>query len=97
MTYFTLKIVAASTATNIWLGDLDGCLVKKSVGVMELGLMPGNYVVQFELGTNCYPVFLDADRETTQSELMAGHIVKLRFFAFEHASSDSLKYRLHAC
>lgn len=71
MTYFTLKIVAASTTTNIWLGDMDGCLVKKSVGIMELGLMPGNYVVQFELGTDCYPIFLDAACDTTQAELIA--------------------------
>lgn len=85
MTYFKLKIVAESTATNIWLGDLDGCLVKKSVGVMELGLMPGNYVVQFELGTNCYPISLDSDHETTQSELMAGAYCEAPVFRFFNA------------
>lgn len=76
MTFLKLRIVSVSETTSIWLGDMDGCLVKKSVGTMELGLMPGNYVVQFELGTKCYPLCLNADIETTQSELMArGHCV----------------------
>lgn len=70
--YFKLEIVAATSQTEIWLGDTEGCLVQKSVGTLKIGLMPGDYVVEFGLSTPVYPIHLDKDHRTTQAELTAG-------------------------
>lgn len=72
--YFQLEIVASSPATEIWLGDTMGCLVQKGIGRLEIGLIPGDYVVEFGLGTPVYPVHLDKDHCTTQAELQTGPI-----------------------
>ena len=54
-TYFEIEITANSSGTEIWLGDDEGHLVQKEVGVLRSSLLPGDYVVEFGLGTGCYP------------------------------------------
>ena len=66
-----LEIVASSSETEIWLGDTTGCLVQKAVAKLKTGLIPGDYVVEFGLGTPVYPIHLDKDHSTTQAELLA--------------------------
>ena len=70
--YHRIEIVAELPETAIWLGDLDGCLVKKSVGKLDIGLMPGDYTVQFGLGTPVYPIHFDRDLHITQTQLATG-------------------------
>jgi hypothetical protein len=70
--YFDLVIVAESPSTEIWLADDAGHLVQKEVGELRTGLLPGDYVVEFGLGTTCYPIRLRADTRSTQHELQAG-------------------------
>ena len=67
--YFELEITAETPTTEIWLGDDAGSLVVKEVGHLRERLLPGNYVVEFGLGTPCYPVPLDHDASYTQREL----------------------------
>src|SRR6184192_573156 len=56
--YYNLVIVAASPATEIWLGDDGGHLVQKEIGTLETSLLPGDYTVEFGLGTSPYPIRL---------------------------------------
>src|SRR5206468_10476780 len=56
--YYNLIIVAASPATEIWLGDDGGHLVQKEIGTLETSLLPGDYTVEFGLGTSPYPIRL---------------------------------------
>lgn len=70
--YFDLVIVATSPATSIWLGDDAGHLVQKEVGELRTSLLPGDYVVEFELGTPTYPIHLGKASQYTQAELEAG-------------------------
>jgi hypothetical protein len=70
--YFKLVIVAASPATEIWLGDDAGHLVQKEVGDLGTSLLPGHHVVEFGLGTSPYPIHLVKERRYTQTELEAG-------------------------
>ena len=70
--YFRLVIVAASAATEIWLGDDAGYLVQKEVGELRTSLLPGHYVVEFGLGTSPYPIHLTKASRYTQAELEAG-------------------------
>ncbi len=70
--YFKLVIVAASPATEIWLGDDAGHLVQKEVGELRTSLLPGHYVVEFGLGTSSYPIHLVEASRYTQTALEAG-------------------------
>lgn len=70
--YFDLMIVAASPSTDIWLGDDDGHLVQKETGTLETSLLPGDYTVEFGLGTTTYPIHLAKSSRYTQQELAAG-------------------------
>ena len=70
--YYKLVIVAASPATEIWLGDGAGHLVQKVVGELRTSLLPGHYLVEFGLGTPTYPIHLAKASRYTQSELEAG-------------------------
>ncbi len=72
--YYDLTIVASSLATDIWLGDDDGHLVQKDVGTLETSLLPGDYTVEFGLGTTTYPIHLVKPSRYTQQELAAGPI-----------------------
>ena len=70
--YYKLVIVASSSATEIWLGDDAGHLVQKAVGELRTSLLPGDYVVEFGLGTSPYPIHLTKATRYTQTELEAG-------------------------
>lgn len=71
-TYLELLITANSPATEIWLGDDAGHLVQKEAGELQTRLIPGDYVVEFGLGTTCYPIPLREDSSFTQDEIEAG-------------------------
>jgi hypothetical protein len=71
-TYFEIEVTANSSGTEIWLGDDEGHLVQMEVGVLRSSLLPGDYVVEFGLGTGCYPIRLRGDSRYTQRELQAG-------------------------
>lgn len=70
--YYELVIVAASPTTDIWLGDNDGHLVQKEIGTLQTRLLPGDYTVEFGLGTAPYPIHLARSSRYTQAELAAG-------------------------
>ena len=70
--YYKLVILASSPATEIWLGDDAGHLIQKEIGEMRTSLLPGDYVVEFGLGTSPYPIHLKDDSRLTQAELEAG-------------------------
>jgi hypothetical protein len=70
--YYKLVIVAASAATEIWLGDDAGHLVQKAVGELRTSLLAGDYVVEFGLGSSPYPIHLAQRSRYTQAELEAG-------------------------
>ena len=70
--YYKLLIVASSPATEIWLGDDAGHLVQKEIGELRTDLLPGDYVVEFGLGTTTYPIHLAKASRYTQAELQAG-------------------------
>lgn len=69
--YYELVIVAASPTTDIWLGGDDGHLVQKEIGTLETSLLPGDYTVEFGLGTTPYPIHLARSSRYTQAELAA--------------------------
>lgn len=71
-TYFDIEIKGSEPLTEIWLGDDAGHFVQKEVGVLQSRLIPGNYVVEFGLGTTCYPIHLNNNSHYTQSEIEAG-------------------------
>ena len=70
--YCDLTIVAASPTTDIWLGDDHGHLVQKEIGTLATSLLPGDYTVEFGLGSTTYPIRLTESRHYTQQELAAG-------------------------
>jgi len=70
--YYELVVEAIRKTTEIWLGDDDGHFVQKGTGVLETSLSPGNYTVEFGLGSPCYPIDLTGPRRYAQSELEAG-------------------------
>ena len=70
--YYELVVVAASPTTDIWLGDDDGHLVQKEIGTFETSLLPGDYTVEFGLGTTPYSIHLARLSRYTQAELVAG-------------------------
>jgi len=72
LVYYDLIIVAASPATDIWLGDDNGHLVQKEIGILETSLLPGDYTVEFGLGATLYPIHPVKSNRYTQAELAAG-------------------------
>ncbi len=70
--YYSITIEANSPDTEIWLGDDDGHFVQKETGCLNSSVMPGNYTVEFGLGTRCYPISLNEDMRLTQVEIEAG-------------------------
>jgi len=65
-------VVRASPRTEIWLGDDDGHFVQMERGTLDTSLLPGDYVVEFGLGTRTYPIRLAKDSEFSQAEIAAG-------------------------
>ena len=74
--YFEIEITASSSGAEIWLGDDEGHLVQMEVGVLRSSLLAGDYVVEFGLGTACYPIRLRGNSRYTQRELQAGPTCK---------------------
>lgn len=70
--YHGLVIVATRAETEIWLGDDRGHFVQKAAGTLKTSLVPGNYTVEFGLGTVRYPIRLAGKSRYTQAELAAG-------------------------
>ena len=70
--YHELVIEATCPSTEIWLGDDRGHFVQKETGTLKTSLLPGQYTVEFGLGTGCYPVSLTEPRRYTQRELESG-------------------------
>ena len=70
--YYELVIVAASVATEIWLGDDGGHFVQKEIGTLRTSLLAGDYTVEFGLGSPPYPIQLAKASRYTQAELAAG-------------------------
>ena len=72
--YLTLIIEASKKQTEIWLGDDEGHFVQKEVGVMNTSLLPGDYIVQFDLNDDslAYPVKLDKDLQLIESVIIKG-------------------------
>ena len=64
-------IIRASPCTDIWLADDDGHLVQKERGTLDTSLLPGDYIVEFGLGTQTYPIRLVMDSEYSQAEIEA--------------------------
>lgn len=70
--YHRLVILAAEADTDIWLGDELGHFVQKEIGTLDTSLLPGEYTVEFGLGTVLYPIRLVDDSRFTQAELATG-------------------------
>lgn len=70
--YFDLTIEASSQDTDIWLAGDDGHLVQKETGVLRTSVLPGQYVVDFKLGGQTYPISLDQNLRFTESQIRAG-------------------------
>lgn len=69
--YFEVVIVARSPKTDIWLAH-EGHLVQKSDGVLETSILPGDYTVEFGLGSPTYPLHVTRDVRWTEEEITAG-------------------------
>lgn len=67
-----MRVEASASTTEIWLGDSKGHLVQKAVGVLDTSLLPGDYVVEFGLGTTTYPIALHEASRYTEAELRDG-------------------------
>jgi len=65
-------VIRASPHTDIWLADNDGHFVQKERGTLDTSLLPGDYVVEFGLGTPTYRIHLRKDSEYSQAEIEAG-------------------------
>lgn len=61
--YHNIKVVANDPKTDIWLSDDEGNLVVHEDGVIDEGLLPGKYFVEFGLGNPKHPIHLDGDLE----------------------------------
>jgi len=70
--YRLLEITGESSITEIWLGDDEGHLVLREIGVLRSSLKPGRYTVEFALGGACYPVVLSEDLQLSQAEIESG-------------------------
>ena len=70
--YHKLVIEANTQTTDIWLGDNVGYLVQKATGMLQTSLLPGDYIVEFGLGTTCYPISLTEPSQYKQLELEVG-------------------------
>jgi hypothetical protein len=70
--YLDLFIEATSESTDIWLGDDDGHFVQKGIGVLRSSLMPGDYTVEFGLGSATYPISLTETSHLTEADLVSG-------------------------
>ncbi len=70
--YYELVIEAASQSTEIWLGDNEGHFVQKDIGLLRSSLLPGDYTVEFGLGSSTYPISLRQPSRYTEAEITTG-------------------------
>jgi len=70
--YHDLEIRARSPLQEVWLADDRGHLVQMEVGYLRTRLLPGFYVVAFELKAPTYPIHLRKARRFTQTQLQRG-------------------------
>lgn len=70
-TYYQLTIIATKDDTEIWLGDTAGFLVTRSTGTLSASLLPGEYLVEFTLGSPCHPVSLTKDITVTEQDVLS--------------------------
>jgi hypothetical protein len=68
-----LVIVADAPDTDIWLGNDHGHLIQRATGTLQASLVPGEYTVEFGLGSFPYPVRLEHSTRYRQSELVANY------------------------
>lgn len=71
-TFVELVIEGSDPETEIWLSDEHGYFVDKATGSLRSRLLRGDYVVEFGLGTRCYPLRLQDHCHTTQSAIEQG-------------------------
>ena len=70
--YYEIVIKARSQSTEIWLGDNEGYFVQKDIGLLRSNLLPGDYTVEFGLGSPTYPLSLRQASRYTEAEITAG-------------------------
>lgn len=70
--YYQLKIQGNSSNVEIWIGDDKGHPVQKEEGMLNTNLLAGKYTVEFDLGSQCYPIKLNQNLQLTQSEIEDG-------------------------
>jgi hypothetical protein len=68
-----LVIVADAPDTEIWLGNDHGHLIQRATGTLKASLVPGDYTVEFGLGSFPYPIRLEQSTQYRQSELVANY------------------------
>jgi hypothetical protein len=66
-----LVIVADDPATDIWLGNDHGHLIQRATGTLKASLVPGEYTVEFGLGSFPYPIRLEQPSRYAQADLVA--------------------------
>jgi hypothetical protein len=66
-THKRLLVIALEPATEIWVGDDEGNFVQKEVGRMDTRLLPGQYTIEFGLGTKKRPIDLQDDLEVHET------------------------------
>ena len=69
--YLDVVIVGGSPKTDIWLAH-EGHLVQKSDGLLKTSIMPGQYTVEFGLGSPTYPLHVVRNIRLTEEEITAG-------------------------
>jgi len=74
--YYQLIIKGDSPEVDIWLGDDEGYFVQKAEGELNTSLLPGKYIVEFGLGTQCYPITLSQNARLSQNESEEGPVCK---------------------
>lgn len=68
---YELVIVADAPDTDIWLGNDHGHLIQRATGTLKTMLIPGDYTVEFGLGSFPYPIRLEQPTQYAQSDLVA--------------------------
>ncbi len=68
-----LVIVADAPDTDIWLGNDHGHLIQRATGTLTTSLVPGEYTVEFGLGSFPYPIRLEQSSRYRQSELVGNY------------------------
>jgi hypothetical protein len=72
LTYFRVSILATDATTAIWIGDDHGHLVVRETGAIDTHLLPGDYTVEFGLGSTTYPLELRGPVVLTEAAVRAG-------------------------